>query len=53
MTSAQLREKKIDDQHEGSINKLEKDLLKNMVKKESEVFIGSVEEDTEELSLSF
>ena len=53
LTSAQVLRNEQDLRSEISINKTEREVLSNMRSKESETFLGSIEEDTEELEITF
>ena len=53
LTSAQVIKNQQDVNNEISINKAESDVLKSLKAKETETFMGSIEEDTEELEISF
>jgi hypothetical protein len=53
MTSAQVIKSQYDTKDEAHINKAEKEVLRNLKSKRAETFIDSIEEDTEELEISF
>lgn len=53
LTSAQVIKNQQDINNEISINKAESEVHKNLKARETETFMGSIEEDTEELEISF
>lgn len=53
MTSAQLIQDKADLGNQKMIQKKEKDILKDLTSKVNSAFIDSIEEDTEEVQMSF
>lgn len=53
LTSAQIIKNQYDLQNESSINKIEKEVLSSLNSKKDDDYLRSVEEDTEELEITF
>ena len=53
LTSAQIIKNQYDLQNESSINKIEKEVLSSLNSKKDDYYLRSVEEDTEELEITF
>ena len=53
LTSAQIIKNQMDVSNEPQIHKAEKEVMSTLKSKQAETFVDSIEEDTEELQISF